>query len=217
MGLGPKIIDKLLDVGLISDPADLFKLETGDILPLERFAEKSAENLISAIQSKKRITFPRFIFALGIRNVGEETSHDLAERSSSLDELEKASLEDLQKIMDIGPVVAKSIYDWFREKRNLEFLGKLEKAKIEIISQEKIGHRPLKGKTFVLTGGLELMTREEVKGRIRLLGGEVSESVSKKTDYVVAGKEPGSKYEEAQKFGVKTIGEKEFLKLIKLS
>jgi DNA ligase (NAD+) len=214
VGLGPKIIDKLLDVGLISDPADLFKLEIGDILPLERFAEKSAENLISAIQSKKRINFPRFIFALGIRNVGEETSHNLAERFGSLNELRKASLEDLQKIMDIGPQVSKSIYDWFREKRNLEFLGKLEKAKIEIISQEKIGHRPLEGKTFVLTGGLEALTREDAKGRIRFLGGEVSESVSKKTDYVVAGREPGSKYEEARKLGVEILEEKEFLKII---
>jgi DNA ligase (NAD+) len=215
VGLGPKIVDRLIDEGLVSDPADLFKLKEGDILPLERFAEKSAQNLISAIQSRKKITLPRFIYALGIRNIGEETAQDLAKYFGSIEKLKKASLEELQKIMDIGPVVAKSIYDWFREKRNLEFLEKLKKVGVEIVEEKKPKSQPLRGKTFVLTGGLETMTREEAKEKIRLLGGEVSESVSKKTDYVVVGKEPGSKLDKAKQLGIKTISEKEFLSLLK--
>jgi len=226
IGLGPKIIDKLLDAGLISDPADLFTLKIENILPLESlprrkpkaflrgFAEKSAENLIKAIQSRRKINLPNFIYALGIRNVGEETSQDLAESFGSIEKLKNASLEELQRVRDIGPVVAKSIFGFFREKRNCKFIGKLKKVGVEIITEEKPKYQPLKGKTFVLTGSLEAMTREEAKEKIRLLGGEISESVSKKTDFVIFGKEPGSKLEKAKKLGVKTIGEKEFLKLI---
>jgi DNA ligase (NAD+) len=215
VGLGPKIIDRLLDEALISDPADLFLLKEGDILPLERFAEKSARNLISAIQSKKKITLPKFIYALGIRNVGEETAQDLAEHFGSIEKLKKASLEELQKIMDIGPVVARSIYDFFQDKRNLKFIEKLKKVGVEIVSEKKQKVQPLKGKIFVLTGSLETMTREEAKEKIREFGGEISESVSKKTDYVVLGKEPGSKLEKAKELGVKIINEKEFLSMLK--
>ena len=215
VGLGPKIIDRLLDEALISDPADLFLLKEGDILPLERFAEKSAQNLISAIQSKKKITLPKFIYALGIRNVGEETAQDLAEHFGSLEKLENASLEELQKIMDIGPVVAKSIYDFFKEKRNLKFIEKLKKVGLEIIEEKKPRHQPLKGKIFVLTGALEKMTREEAKEKIRQLGGEVSESVSKKTDFLIVGKEPGSKYQKAKELGIKMLNEDQFLSLLK--
>ncbi|MDI6602668.1 MAG: NAD-dependent DNA ligase LigA [Patescibacteria group bacterium] len=216
IGLGPKIIDRLIDEGLVSDPADLFKLEEGDILPLERFAEKSAKNLIEAIQSKKKILLSRFIYALGIRNVGEQTAQDLTEYFGSMEKLKNASLEELQKIRDIGPVVAKSIFDWFREKRNLEFLEKLKKVGVEIVIEKKARYQPLKGKTFVLTGSLETMTREEAKEKIQLLGGKISESVSKKTDYLVVGKEPGStKLEKAKELGIKTISKKEFLNLLK--
>jgi len=121
----------------------------------------------------------------------------------------------MQKVMDIGPVVARSIYDWFREKKNLEFLEKIKKVGVEVFEEKKPKRQPLRGKTFVLTGALETMSREEAKEKIRLLGGEISESVSKKTDYVVVGKEPGSKLERAKKLGVKTINEPEFLKLIR--
>jgi DNA ligase (NAD+) len=215
IGLGPKIIDRLIEEGLVSDPADLFKLKEGDILPLERFAEKSAKNLIEAIQQKKKISLPRLIYALGIRNVGSETAQDLAEHFGSMEKLKKASLEELQKIKDIGPVVAKSIYDWFQEKRNLEFLEKLKKSGLKIESQKpKIKTQKLKGLTFVLTGALETMTREEAKEKIRLLGGETSESVSKRTDFVVVGKEPGSKFQTAKKLGIKILDEKAFLKMI---
>jgi len=152
---------------------------------------------------------------LGIRNVGEETAQDLAEYFGSLEKIKKASLEELQKIMDVGPVVAKSIYEWFSQKRNLEFLEKLKKVGVEIIIEAKPKQQILKGKTFVLTGSLETMTREEAKEKIRLLGGEISESVSKKTDFVIVSKEPGSKFEKAKKLGVKTINEQEFLDLIR--
>jgi len=125
-------------------------------------------------------------------------------------------LEELQKIRDIGPVVAESIYDFFQEKRNLEFLEKLKKVGVEIVVEKKAKYQPLKGKTFVLTGALEKMTRDEAKEKIRLLGGEISESVSKKTNYLILGKEPGpTKLEKAKKLGIKTLTEKEFLQLIK--
>ena len=227
-GLGPKIIEKLIDAGLISDPADLFTLKMGDIIPLESlprrkpkaflrgFAEKSAQNLITAIQSKKKITLPKLIYALGIRNVGEETAKDLAEYFGDLEKIKKASLENLQKVKDIGPVVAQSIYQWFLKKGNLVFLEKLRKTGVEIAKEKIIKQRPLKGKTFVLTGALETMSREAVKEKIRFLDGEVSESVSKKTDFLVAGKQPGSKYKKAQKLGVKIINEQEFLNLLKI-
>jgi len=215
VGLGPKIIDRLLDEGLIEDPADLFLLKEEDVAQLERFAEKSAKNLISAIQSRKEITLPRFVYALGIKNVGEETAQDLAENFGSIEKLKKASLEELEKIKDVGPVVAKSIYEFFREEKNLKFIEKLKKVGVRVVAEKKPKHQPLKGKVFVLTGSLESMTREEAKGKIRELGGEVSESVSKKTDYLVVGKEPGSKLEKAKKLGVKTIEEKEFLEMLK--
>jgi DNA ligase (NAD+) len=214
MGLGPKIVDRLLDEGLIEDPADLFTLKEGDISVLERFGEKSAKNLINSIQSKKEITLPRFIYALGIRNVGEETAQDLAEHFGSIEKLKRASLEELQKVMDIGPVVAKSIYDFFREKRNLDFIEKLKKVGVKIV-EEKPKKQTLKGLTFVFTGGLDAMSREEAKKKVRELGGDVSESVSKRVSYVVVGKEPGSKFEKAKKLGIKTITEKEFLSMIK--
>jgi len=222
--LGPKIVGQLMEEGLVSDPADLFELKEGDLLSLERFAEKSAENLIKSIQNKKEIILPRFIYALGIRNVGEETALDLAEHFESLEKLQKTSSEGLENIKDIGPVAAKSIYDWFRQKKNIEFLIKLRRviriknyAGREADSPEgclRIKNKKLKGLNFVLTGGLETITRDEAKERIRDLGGEISESVSKKTDYVVVGREPGSKYDKAKKLGIRTVNEREFLKMI---
>ena len=215
VGLGPKIINRLIDEEIIYNPADLFTIKKEDILKLERFAEKSTENLIKAIGEKKKITLPRFIYALGVRNVGEKTAEDLATRFGSLEKIKKASLEELQKVADIGPIVAESIYKWFSQKRNINFLEKLGKAGIEIVKEEKSVFQPLKGKLFVLTGTLESMSREKATEKIKLLGGKTSDSISKKTDFLVAGKEPGSKYEKAQKLGVRIIEEKEFLRLIK--
>ncbi|KPJ56509.1 hypothetical protein AMJ49_04670 [Parcubacteria bacterium DG_74_2] len=215
-GLGPKIIDQLLDKGLISDPADLFELKMGDLIPLERFAEKSAENLIKSIQGRREIGLARFIYALGIRQVGEETAQDLANYFYSLEKIKNASLEGLERITDIGPISAQSIYNWFHKKTNLEFLEKLKKSGVVVKSPPlSRGRQKFKNLIFVLTGSLETMTRDEAKEKIRILGGDVSESVSKETNYVVAGKEPGSKYEKAKNLGIKIINEREFLKMLK--
>lgn len=214
-GLGPKIIDKLLDEGLVQNPSDLFELKEGDIEPLERFAEKSSENLIASIQGKQKVTLPKFVYALGIRNVGEETAVDLAKYFGSIKKIKEAKIKDLDIILDIGPVVSKSIYEWFQDKDNLRYLEKLEKfVKIETYVL-KTKSLKLKEKTFVLTGGLETMTRDDAKVKIRELGGDVSSSVSKETDYVVAGLEPGSKFDKAKNLGVKIITEKEFIKMVK--
>ncbi len=215
-GLGPKIIDRLLDEGLVQDPSDLFELKEGDITPLERFAEKSAENLIKSISEKKELALPRFIYALGIRNIGEETAIDLATHFGSIKKLKEAALEQIESILNIGPVVAKSVYEWFDNKDNLKFLEKLQKfVKIQN-PKSKIQNLKLKGKIFVLTGSLESMTRNEARTKLRELGGDISESVSSKTSYVVVGKEPGSKAEKAKKLGVKIITEQELLKIISL-
>jgi DNA ligase (NAD+) len=213
-GLGPKIIDQLLDENLISQAPDLFALREGDLIPLERFAEKSAKNLVEAIQKSKEIPLARFIFSLGIRHVGEETAIDLANFFGSLENLKKASKTDLEKIPDIGEKVAESIYDWFQSKKNLKFIEDLIKAGVKILKPEKIGKK-LEGKTFVLTGVLETMTRNEAEKKIRLLGGHPSSSISKQTDFLIVGKEPGSKLKKAKELGVKIIDEKEFLKMIK--
>jgi len=214
-GLGPKIIDQLLKENLITQAADLFELKEGDLVPLERFAEKSAKNLIKAIQSKKEITFPRFIYALGIAGVGEETARLLADRFQNLENLKNASQAQLQNIKDIGPETAESIFLFFREKRNLRLLERLKKSGVKIKTQEKEKRgKKFSGKTFVLTGTLEKFTREEAKEKIRSLGGNISESVSKRTDFLVVGENPGSKLDRAKKLGIKIIGEKEFLEMI---
>jgi DNA ligase (NAD+) len=214
-GLGPKIIDRLLDEGLIQDPADLFHLNEKDIEPLERFAEKSAQNLIRAIRSKKTVEFPRFIFALGILHVGEETAHDLANFFGSLEELSRSSAEKLESVPDVGSVVAKSVFDWFRDESHKNFLAKLKSAGVRVRGMRATKKsEKIAGKIFVLTGGLGALTRDEAKDRIRSAGGEVSESVSKKTSYVVAGSEPGSKLMDAYRLGIPVIDEKEFLSLL---
>ena len=218
-GLGPKVIDQLREQGLVRDAVDLFELTEGDLIPLERFAEKSSANLVAAIQASKRIPLVRFLYALGIRHVGEETAIDLAERFLSLEKLQKASQEELEAVRDVGGGVARSIYAWFRTKENLNFIKRLQKVGVVIqdaIRQpaDKIQDTKLAGKTFVLTGTLATMTREEAKEKIRELGGEISESVSKKTDYVVEGENPGSKLDRAKELGVQVIGEKELCRIL---
>lgn len=223
-GIGPKIIDRFLDEGLISNAADIFQLKKGDIEVLEGFGEKSADNIVKEVEKRKEITLPRFLYALGIIHIGEETAFLLAGEiekikkiSKPLDVLEAAgylSLDDLQNIKDIGPKVAKSVYDWFRNKRNIKFLKDLDSAGIRIVELGAKRSSRLKGMTFVITGTLSSMTREEAKSRIRSAGGNVSSSVSKKTDYLVVGENPGSKLEEAKKLGVKMLREKDFLKIL---
>ncbi len=212
-GLGPKIVDQLIEEGLVKNAADIFRLKEGDLLPLERFAEKSAKNLVESINKAREIPLSRFIFALGIRHVGEETAIDLANRFGSIGRLRRSSFEEIDRVPDIGEVVAKSIYDWFRNKDNQRFLDDLLSVGIKIIPPKKI-KRKFEGKTFVFTGGLNSMTRDEAKGKIRELGGDVSSSVSKNTNFVVLGKDPGSKYKKAKKLGVRIISEEEFLRMV---
>lgn len=213
---GEKIVEQLVDEGLIEDAADLFTLTVGDLEPLERFAHKSALNLVSAVAKAKQIALGRFINALGITHVGEETAEDLAEYFGTLDKFKSATIEQLQSINGVGDRVAQSIVDYFKNKKNLDFVEKLlnNGVKIEKTQPKKGG--PLSGKSFVLTGSLETMSRDEAKAKIKSLGGDPSESVSKKTSYVVVGAEPGSKYEKAKKLGVKILSEKEFLELLKM-
>jgi len=212
-GLGPKIIDTLSDNGLIQDAADIFDLKEEDLTPLERFGEKSAENIINAINSRREISLTRFIVALGILHVGEETADNLANHFGSIEKIKRVEIEELQSVGNIGEVVAKSIYDWFRDKYNKKFLKKLL-ARVKITTIKHRVSDKLKRMKFVLTGALVSMSRDEAKEKIRSLGGEVMESVSKNTNYLVAGESPGSKYEKAKELGVKIINEKEFLKLI---
>jgi len=214
-GLGEKIVEELVNKGLIANAADLFILEKGDLLPLEGFAEKAAENLIEAIEKSKHVSLARFIYSLGIRHVGEETAIDLANHFGTLQKLIKASPAELASIPDVGGVVAESIHNYFTNSRNQKFIQDLIKNGVRIEEVKIRKHQPFKGKSIVLTGSLESMTRDDAKARLRELGADVSSSVSKNTDFVVAGVDPGSKYDKAKKLGVKVIDEKEFLKIIK--
>lgn len=215
-GLGPKILESLAAADLVKDPADLFDLQESDLEPLERFAEKSAKNLVGAIQKAKNITLSRFIYALGIRHVGEETAIDLAQRFGTFDKLANASFEEVNKIHDVGDVVAKSIYEYFQDPLNKKLIKKLLQHGILIQSEKKVSaNTALTGKKIVVTGTLDSMSREEAKAHVRTAGGDWVSSVSKNTDYVVVGAEPGSKADQAKKLGVKIISEKEFLNLLK--
>lgn len=214
-GLGKKIVAQLVSEGLIKDVADIFTLTVGDLEPLERFAEKSAENLIAAIEQSKQITLARFMYALGIRHVGEESAIRLADHFGTLKNIMAASQDELSAVDDIGPIVAKSIADYFQDKKNVNVTASLLQNGVNIMAMPKI--RPLsrlKEKTFVLTGTLASLTRDEAKQKIRELGGLVSESVSKKTDYVVLGENAGSKREKAERFGVRILSEKEFFAML---
>lgn len=213
--LGPKNIDLLLEYKLIANFDDIFTLKKGDLLALPRFAEKSADNLLASVESRKKITLPRFIVSLSVPNVGEETAEDVAKHFRTLERIEKASLEDLREVYGIGDVVAESLHAWFREKQNKELLSRLlSHIKILPMPREEKKALPLAGKTFVLTGTLSSLSRDEAKAKIKAQGGDVVGSVSKNTDYVVAGDDPGSKFDKAQELGVKILNEKEFLRII---
>jgi len=215
-GLGPKILEKLVTEGLIKDASDIFTLKVGDLEPLERFAEKSAVNVVEAIDHAREIDLARFIYALGIRNVGEETAIDMAEKYHSLTNIEEAKLEDINTIYDIGPVVAKSIFEYFNDQKNINLIKRLIENGVVIKSPQKIAKKEgIFEKTFVFTGGLDSMTRDDAKALVRKYGGNISESVSAKVDFVVSGEEAGSKLEKAKRLGVKIIDEQNFLRLIK--
>ncbi len=214
-GVGPKVVDQLMEAALIRNAADLFFLKKEDLLNLPRFAEKSAQNTIDSIQGSKEVSLHKFIFALGIANVGIETATDLARKFGTLDKLAETSVDDLVGVKDIGEVVAKSIHEWFEDGNNQKLLAKLEKAGVRSESIKTKKSSKLGGKAFVFTGSLDTISREDAEERVRELGGDSVSFVSKNTDYVVAGEDPGSKYDKAKKLGLKIIDEKEFLKLTK--
>ena len=236
-GLGEKIVEQLMNEGLVSNMADIFELKTGDLEPLERFAEKSADNLVKAIDQAKKIEFPKFLYALGIRHVGEETAVLIAKAISMefqisnfkfqikskirnlndiIEYFPKIGIEDWLKIKGIGGKSAESLHDWFNGKENIKLLEKMKDLGVEVtIPKLKISNLKLQGQTFVLTGELESLSRDAAKEKIRALGGDISSSVSKNTSFVIVGKNPGSKYDKARELGVKILSEIEFKELMK--
>jgi DNA ligase (NAD+) len=216
--LGPKILRRFKDEGLITDAADIFTLEKEDIATMERFGEKSAENIVNEIKNKKKIPLSKFLWALGIIHVGEETARDLALQFGTLDKLissATSNLSEIDNIENIGPAVSKSLHDFFSDKSNLRFIKKLEDNGVIIERMEKRKLGKFRGLNFVLTGTLSQMSREIAKEKILALGGKVAGSVSKNTSYVVAGEEAGSKLTNAQKLGVKILNEQDFLNMLK--
>ncbi|MBS1140688.1 MAG: NAD-dependent ligase [Proteobacteria bacterium] len=215
-GLGDKLVDQLVDAGLVHSPADLYGLTVETLAGLERMGEKSAQNLVAAIDKSRQTTLARFIFGLGIRNVGEATARDLAKHFGGLDALLAADTAALQTVPDVGPVVAASIVAFFNESHNREIISRLLEAGLQWAEGEPVdsGPKPLAGKTLVLTGTLPTLKRDEAKALVEAAGGKVAGSVSKKTDFVVAGEEAGSKLEKALELGVPVIDEAELMKLL---
>jgi DNA ligase (NAD+) len=213
-GLGEKVSTQLFDAKLIHDPADLYYLTKEKLLALDRQAEKSAQNLIDAIKKSKNPSLDKFIYALGIRHVGERTAKLLAEHFGSMKNLIAANVEDLTAINEIGPEIAASIIEFFHERKNIDIMKKFSKAGVIPQKKEIAGNALLRGKSFVFTGTMEGMGRNEAKILVENLGGTVLSSVTKNTTYVIMGSEPGSKLDKARSSGVKILSEEEFLKLI---
>lgn len=213
-GLGPNLVKALVEQGLVRSAADLYMLEAEQVAKLERMGAKSAENLIRAIDASRQQGMARLIYALGIRQVGVSASRTLASRYGSVEALEKADGEELQKIEDIGPVTAAYITEWFSQEQSLHLIRRLRDAGVDTQSRETMVDRRFDGMTFVLTGTLSAMGRDAAKAAIEQRGGKVSSSVSKKTSLVIAGENAGSKLDKAQALGIRTVDEQEFLSMI---
>jgi DNA ligase (NAD+) len=217
-GMGPRIIDVLLEKGLIGSFNDIFTLKRGDLLALPRFAEKSVDNLLESIESAREVTLARLLTGLSIPQVGEETAFDLAKNFGTIEKLSKGSFEDIEKIYGVGPIVARSVVDWFAVANNTRLVERLMKElsiqKERVVTVENAQNREVFGKSFVFTGTLETISRDDAQALVRKLGGSVSSSVSYQTSYVVAGESAGSKLDKAREFGVKVISEKDFLKMV---
>ena len=221
-GIGDKLIEQLVDHELVHTPADLFALTKAQLLGLERMGEKSADKLLNALQSARETTFARFLFALGIREIGETTAQTLAQHFSDLPALQDASVETLLKVSDVGEVMAKHIYYFFRQEHNLEVIQRLLAPISEggagiswqPVARVAVDALPLNGKTLVLTGTLSQLNRDAAKQALQALGAKVAGSVSAKTDLVIAGEAAGSKLEKAQQLGVPVWGEDELVALL---
>lgn len=212
--LGEAVVEQLVDRKLVTNFADLYGLSVDQLAELERLAKKSATNLNTAIQGSKKRGLARLLFALGIRYVGENVARILAAEFGSMDRLAHATEEQLAGVHGIGPRIAKSVVLFFQQPDNRNLIDLLKQAGVKMEEESSAGPKPLRGKTFVLTGGLEKMTRDEAKAAIQRLGGRVTSSVSKKTDYVIVGTDPGSKYEDAKRLEVPTLGEEAFRTLL---
>ena len=213
-GLGNKLIEQFVDEGLIKDAADIFKLNSSVLIQMDRLGKKSAENLLASIDKSKNTTLPKFIYALGIREVGEATAQALAYRYPDIDDLLRATVEDLESIQDIGPTVSSNIVAFFSDVSNLDLIKRLTEVGVVWPVKSITSSSILAGKTVVLTGTLESLSRQEAKDRLLAIGAKVSGSVSKNTDFVVAGPGAGSKLTKASELGVKTFDEQEFLTLL---
>ncbi len=212
-GLGPKLVDQLVETGLVKDLADLYLLSHEQLSDLERMADKSAANLLDALRNSKKRSLPKVLFALGVRHVGEHVAEVLTQRFGSIEAVAAATVEELESTREIGPTVAASVRAFFDNPANLRVIEKLRQAGIRFPKAPRKTSSQLQGKTFVFTGTLSKMTRAEAQSLVKELGGRLSSSVSSKTDFVVAGEDPGSKYEKARDFGVEIITEEKFLKL----
>jgi DNA ligase (NAD+) len=209
-GMGGKIIDQLVEQGLVRTVADLYRLKKEDLVSLERLAEKSSDNLLRAIGKSKKTTLSRLIYALGIRHVGDHVARVLADAFSTMDNLEQAGLEELTSTREIGPIVADSIYTFFRQEENRKAIRDLLAHGIEYREVRRPVKAPLEGRVFVFTGALKELKRSEAKRIVENLGGRVASNVSGKVDFVVAGEDPGSKIAEAGRLGIKIIDEATF-------
>jgi DNA ligase (NAD+) len=216
-GLGESRVRQFMDAGLLKDPADIFYLQKEDLVKQDKVADKLADNLLAEIESKKKTTLPRLLFGLGIRHVGGVVAEAIADHFKTLEAVRDASAEDIAEIESIGPEIAQSVSEFFRDERNRQVVAKLLAAGVQTEAPEpgpKEHKREIEGKSFVFTGTLSSMAREEAEGRVKQYGGKATSSVSKKTDFVVVGENPGSKYEKARKLGVKMITEDDFLAMI---
>jgi DNA ligase (NAD+) len=213
-GLGDKIIAQLIEKGLVKEAADLYELKLEDLLRLDKIAEKSGENLLRAIEGSKRRTLSRFIYALGIRHVGERVAEIIAEYFGSLERIVVAKEEELISINEIGPQIAESIVSFFADESNTRHIERLMGAGVRLEHVSSDTGATMAGKTFVVTGTLSSMTRSEARDLIMGKGGRMASSLSRATDYLVAGNSPGSKLQKALGLGIRIIQENEFIRLM---
>ena len=213
-GLGERTVEQLLEAGLVSNVADLLTLQEEDLVKLEGFAELSARNLIEAVRAAAEVTLDRFLYALGIPEVGTQTARDLARHFGSLDAVLNAGREELEAVPGIGPKVAQAVSDFLQSRGTRNTIAELRRRGLKLVEVETAESSDFAGLTFVFTGGLESMSRNDAQDLVRSLGGRTASSVSAKTDYVVAGSEPGSKYEKAKELGITVLSEEEFLEML---